>query len=84
LTNRYLSETRLRILFTKEQSGWLMSAFFFSYAIFSIPAAQFGQRIGSRRALPFFAIVWSAAMPVNVYDVTAPTGTPSTSTLATE
>src|SRR6185369_867017 len=46
---------------TKQQSGWLMSAFFFSYALCSIPAAQFGQRIGSRRALPIFATVWSVA-----------------------
>ena len=49
---------------TKQQSGWLMSAFFFSYAICSIPMAQFGQRIGSRRALPLFATVWSAATAV--------------------
>ncbi|HEY2951056.1 MAG TPA: MFS transporter, partial [Verrucomicrobiae bacterium] len=46
---------------TKEQSGWLMSAFFFSYALMSIPAAQFAQRGGSRRALPLFATVWSMA-----------------------
>jgi len=49
---------------TKQQSGWLMSAFFFSYALCSIPAAQFGQRAGSRRALPFFATVWSVATAV--------------------
>src|ERR1043166_10254127 len=46
---------------SKEQSGWLMSAFFFSYALMSIPAAQFAQRVGSRRALPLFATVWSIA-----------------------
>ena len=46
---------------TKQQSGWLMSAFFFSYAVCSIPAAHVGQRAGSRRALPFFAILWSVA-----------------------
>lgn len=42
---------------TKEQSGWLMSAFFFSYALCQIPAAQFAQHTGSRRALPLFAIL---------------------------
>ena len=52
---------------TKQQSGWLMSAFFFSYALCSIPAAQFGQRLGSRRALPFFATVWSAATAVTAF-----------------
>jgi len=38
-----------------------MSGFFLSYALLSIPTAQIGQRTGSRRALPFFAIVWSIA-----------------------
>src|SRR5881409_3835159 len=58
------STVRSDLGLTKEQSGWLMSAFFFSYALCSIPAAQFGQRTGSRRALPFFATVWSAATAV--------------------
>lgn len=46
---------------TKEQSGWLMSAFFISYAVFQIPGAWFGQRFGARRTLPVFAVVWSVA-----------------------
>jgi MFS family permease len=58
------STVRTDLGLTKQQSGWLMSAFFFSYALCSIPAAQFGQRIGSRRALPLFAIVWSVATAV--------------------
>jgi len=37
---------------TKEQSGWLMSAFFISYAVFQIPGAWVGQRFGARPALP--------------------------------
>src|SRR5687767_13927003 len=52
---------------TRQQPGWLMSAFFFSYALCSIPAAQFGQRLGSRRALPFFATVWSTATAVTAF-----------------
>ena len=58
------STVRSDLGLTKQQSGWLMSAFFFSYALCSIPAAQFGQRAGSRRALPFFATVWSVATAV--------------------
>jgi MFS family permease len=58
------STVRSDLGLTKQQSGWLMSAFFFSYALCSIPAAQFGQRLGSRRALPFFATVWSIATAV--------------------
>jgi len=55
------STVRRDLGLTKQQSGWLMSGFFFSYALLSIPAAQFGQRTGSRRALPLFATVWSIA-----------------------
>ncbi|MBM3877539.1 MAG: MFS transporter [Verrucomicrobia bacterium] len=55
------STVRADLGLSKEQSGWLMSAFFFSYALCQVPTAQFGQRLGSRRALPLFAIVWSAA-----------------------
>src|SRR5438876_9460369 len=58
------STVRSDLGLTKQQSGWLMSAFFLSYALCSIPAAQFGQRAGSRRALPFFATVWSIATAV--------------------
>src|SRR5436190_17680038 len=58
------STVRSDLGLTKQQSGWLMSAFFFSYALCSIPAAQVGQRLGSRRALPLFATVWSAATAV--------------------
>jgi len=58
------STVRSDLGLTKQQSGWLMSAFFFSYALCSIPAAQFGQRAGSRQALPFFATVWSVATAV--------------------
>jgi MFS family permease len=58
------STVRSDLGLTKQQSGWLMSAFFFSYALCSIPAAQVGQRAGSRRALPIFATVWSAATAV--------------------
>src|SRR5688500_1681839 len=58
------STVRSDLGLTKQQSGWLMSAFFFSYALCSIPAAQFGQRTGSRRALPLFATIWSIATAV--------------------
>src|SRR5262245_49427389 len=58
------STVRSDLGLTKQQSGWLMSAFFFSYALCSIPAAQVGQHAGSRRALPLFATVWSAATAV--------------------
>ena len=46
---------------TKEQSGWLMSMFFWPYALCQIPGAWLGQRIGARRALPLFGVLWSLA-----------------------
>jgi len=61
------STVRADLGLTKEQSGWLMSAFFFSYALCQIPAAQFGQRKGSRFALPLFAAVWSVATAVTAF-----------------
>ena len=61
------STVRADLELTKEQSGWLMSAFFFSYALCQIPAAQFGQRVGPRRALPLFAAVWSVATAATAF-----------------
>ncbi|HKQ38569.1 MAG TPA: MFS transporter, partial [Verrucomicrobiae bacterium] len=55
------STVRGELGLTKEQSGWLMSAFFISYAIFQIPGAWLGQRLGARRALAMFAVAWSLA-----------------------
>lgn len=61
------STVRADLELTKEQSGWLMSAFFFSYALCQIPGAQVGKRLGSRRALPLFAAVWSVATAVSAF-----------------
>src|SRR5262245_8317309 len=55
------STVRGDLALTKEQSGWLMSAFFISYAVCQIPGAWVGQRFGARRALPAFAVAWSVA-----------------------
>lgn len=61
------STVRTDLGISKEQSGWLMSAFFFSYALCQIPAAQYGQRTGARRALPIFAVAWSVATEVTAF-----------------
>jgi MFS transporter, ACS family, D-galactonate transporter len=61
------STVRRDLALTKEQSGWLMSAFFFSYALCQIPTAQLGQRSGPRFALPLFALVWSAATALTAF-----------------
>ena len=46
---------------TKGQSGMLMSAFFWPYALCQIPAALLMQRIGARWALALYAVLWSLA-----------------------
>ena len=61
------STVRADLGLTKGQSGWLMSAFFFSYALCQIPGAQFGKATGPRRALPLFAAVWSVATAVTAF-----------------
>lgn len=55
------STVRADLHLTKEQSGWLMSLFFWSYALCQIPAGAVAQRLGARRALPLFGILWSLA-----------------------
>src|SRR3954447_5345613 len=46
---------------TKEQSGMLMSAFFWPYALCQVPAAMLAQRIGVRWSLSLYAVLWSLA-----------------------
>lgn len=46
---------------TREQSGLLISAFFWPYALCQIPAAALTQRIGFVKSLSLFAAVWSLA-----------------------
>ncbi|QDT42229.1 putative sulfoacetate transporter SauU [Gimesia alba] len=43
------------------QMGWVMSAFFWSYALSQIPSGWIGHIWGTRRALSLFAILWSIA-----------------------
>lgn len=44
-----------------EESGWCMSAFFWSYAILQIPTGSLSAHWGTRRTLAIFAIGWSIA-----------------------
>ena len=55
------STVRGELGLSKDQSGLLMSAFFWPYALCQIPAAAFAQRVGFVRALSIFAVVWSVA-----------------------
>lgn len=57
------AETTIRedLTLSVTQMGWVLSAFFWGYALAQIPAGWLGQRWGTRRALTLYAIVWSLA-----------------------
>jgi MFS transporter, ACS family, glucarate transporter len=44
---------------TERQSNWMMSAFFWTYALFQVPSALFGLRFGLVNSLMLFLILWS-------------------------
>ncbi|SUB80985.1 MFS transporter [Pragia fontium] len=44
-----------------EAMGWIMSAFFFSYALFQIPSGFLADRIGQRKTLAASVVWWSLA-----------------------
>jgi MFS family permease len=46
---------------TEQEMGRIMGIFFWSYALAQIPGGWLGDRWGSRRCLPIFAIGWSLA-----------------------
>jgi len=52
-------DVRRDLCLTKIEMGWVMSAFFLTYALFQIPCARICEARGSRRSLAAFAIVWS-------------------------
>ena len=53
------STIRGELELTKEQMGWILSGFFWSYASFQVPAGWLGDRWGSRLTLPLYSSVWS-------------------------
>lgn len=55
------STIRADLGLTKEESGLLISSFFWPYALCQIPAAMLAQRLGTRHALSLFAMLWSLA-----------------------
>jgi len=44
---------------SKEQMGWVFSAFVFSYALFEIPMGRWGDRFGPRNILLKVVLMWS-------------------------
>jgi len=46
---------------TLQQSGWFMGAFFWTYALFQVPAGWLAHRYGTKLTLAGFALMWSVA-----------------------
>lgn len=56
------SELRTGLGLSEDQMGFILGpAFFWTYALAQIPTARWGERIGARRALASFSVVWSLA-----------------------
>lgn len=55
------SSIRTDLGLTLTQSGLLLGAFFWPYALLQIPSGWFSQRYGTRFSLTFFAVAWSLA-----------------------
>jgi MFS family permease len=43
-----------------DQYAWLLSSFFWAYALFQIPAGWLGDRYGARVVLSAYLFLWSA------------------------
>lgn len=54
-TDTFLGETGL----SKERIGSILGAFFFTYALFQVPAGWISDRFGARRVLSFYIFLWS-------------------------
>ena len=54
-------DVRLELGMSISSMGWVMSAFFITYAVFQIPAGRVADVWGSRKALTVFAVVWSVS-----------------------
>jgi MFS family permease len=44
---------------SKERLGKVLGAFFFTYALFQVPAGWASDRFGARRMLPLYIVLWS-------------------------
>lgn len=54
-------DVRSDLCLSEQQMGWVISAFYITYAAFQVPTGWLGHVWGTRKALPFFSITWSLA-----------------------
>jgi MFS family permease len=55
-TERYITED---LGLTSDQAGWLLSAFFWAYAVGQVPSGWLGDRLGVRWILSLYILSWS-------------------------
>jgi MFS transporter, ACS family, D-galactonate transporter len=53
------STIRAQLKLSESEMGWFLGAFFWSYALFQVPAGYLGQRLGTRIVLGWSGITWS-------------------------
>jgi ACS family glucarate transporter-like MFS transporter len=46
------------LYYSKEQLGWMISAFIFCYTIFQLPGGICGEKLGSRRTMTWIVVLW--------------------------
>ena len=49
---------------SKEEMGFVMGSFFYTYGLMQIPGGWLNDRFGARRVLPLLAVVWAVATAV--------------------
>ncbi|MEZ6136577.1 MAG: MFS transporter [Pirellulaceae bacterium] len=54
-----LDEFKSALSLSDQQTGAVLSAFFFSYALCQVPAGWLSDRFGARRMLPLYICIWS-------------------------
>ena len=54
-----LDDFRNTLLLSEKETGAILSAFFFTYALGQVPAGWLSDRLGSRIMLPVYIIIWS-------------------------
>jgi sugar phosphate permease len=54
-----LDDFRNTLLLSEKETGAILSAFFFTYALGQVPAGWLSDRLGSRIMLPVYIVIWS-------------------------
>ena len=57
----------LRFVDLARDMGWIQSVWYLSYGLMQIPSGWIADRLGSRRALAIFSIVWSLATLLSAF-----------------